>query len=169
MAVLSVLNYLFHLCPQFCCRRTKPFPQYEKPTGCCGSPITSDGLHSKREFEGVHEKYWGEILDRTVSSSSLNAIQKACHRDHQLHFTGSFKGCPSSACKVDARYFDGYPTDYRPKLPFQIEPCSKHGRLKTSDFCLFKPTADLEYDRSRSNLSLDEGNFNKCNGRHPEL
>ncbi|KAG7298711.1 hypothetical protein JYU34_017118 [Plutella xylostella] len=151
-----------------CCRRPKSFPAYDKPVGCCGSPITSDGLHSKGEFEGLGEKYWGEILERTVSSTSLHAIQKACHRDH-LRCTRSFKGCPSSACKHDARFFDGYgPTEYR-STPFQIEPCSRHGRLKSSDICLFRPNAELEYDRTRSNLSLDESNFSKCNGRHPEL
>ncbi|CAG9133547.1 unnamed protein product [Plutella xylostella] len=145
-----------------CCRRPKSFPAYDKPVGCCGSPITSDGLHSKGEFEGLGEKYWGEILERTVSSTSLHAIQKACHRDH-LRCTGSFKGCPSSACKHDARFFDGYgPTEYR-STPFQIEPCSRHGRLKSSDICLFRPNAELEYDRTRSNLSLDESNFSKCN------
>ncbi|CAH0683179.1 unnamed protein product [Spodoptera exigua] len=156
-----------------CCRRPKSFPSYEKPTtGCCGSPVTSDGLHSKGEFEGLGEKYWGEILERTVSSSSLHAIQKACHRD-PLRCSGSFKGCSSSACKQDPRFFDGYgPTDYRQldRSAFQIESCSRQCRLKNSDMCLFRPSPGLECGRSRSNLSLDEGNFNKtCNGRHPEL
>lgn len=156
---------------QFCCRSTKSFPSYEKPTGCCGSPGTSDGLHSKGEFEGLGEKYWGEILERTVSSTSLHAIQKACHRDP--HCTGSFKGCSNPGCKQNIRYFDGYgPTDYRniDRSTFQIEPCSRQCRLKNSDFCLFRPSPGLECGRSRSNLSLDEGNFGKiCNGRHPEL
>ncbi|KAI5636237.1 7 transmembrane receptor (rhodopsin family) domain-containing protein [Phthorimaea operculella] len=155
----------------FCCRRTKSFHSYEKPTGCCGSPVTSEGLHSKGEFEGLGEKYWGEILERTVSSTSLHAIQKACHRD--LHCTGSFKGCRNPNCKQDSRFFDGYgPTDYRhlDRSAFQVESCSRHCRMKNSDICLFKPSQSLDCGRSRSNLSLDEGNFNKsCNGRHPEL
>ncbi|CAH2084843.1 unnamed protein product [Euphydryas editha] len=157
-----------------CCRRTKTFQNFEKPTGCCGSSITSDGLHSKGEFEGLGEKYWGEILERTVSSNSLHAIQKACHRD-PLRCTGSFKGYPSGICKHGSRFFDGYgPTDYRQldRSAFQIEPCSRQCRLKTSDFCLFRSAErpSFECGRSRSNLSLDEGNFNKiCNGRHPEL
>ncbi|XP_045450043.1 trace amine-associated receptor 6 [Melitaea cinxia] len=155
-----------------CCRRTKSFQSFEKPTGCCGSPITSDGLHSKGEFEGLGEKYWGEILERTVSSNSLHAIQKACHRD-PLRCTGSFKGYPSGMCKHGSRFFDGYgPNDYRQldRSAFQIEPCSRQCRLKTSDFCLFRSGPGLECGRSRSNLSLDESNFNKiCNGRHPDL
>ncbi|CAB3254676.1 unnamed protein product [Arctia plantaginis] len=149
-----------------CCRRSKSFPSYEKPTtGCCGSPVTSDGLQSKGEFEGLGEKYWGEILERTVSSSSLHAIQKACHRD-PLRCSGSFKGC-SSNCKQDPRYLEGYgPTDYRhlDRSAFQIESCSRQCRLKNSDMCLFRPSTSLDCGRSRSNLSLDEGHFNKsCN------
>ncbi|CAH0399754.1 unnamed protein product [Chilo suppressalis] len=155
-----------------CCRKPKSFHSYEKPTGCCGSPVTSDGMHSKGEFDGLGEKYWGEILERTVSSTSLHAIQKTCHRD-PLRCTGSFKGCPSGICKQESRFFDGYgPTDYRhlDRSAFQIESCSRQCRLKNSDFCLFRPSPGLECGRSRSNLSLDEGNFNKtCNARHPEL
>ncbi|XP_045769812.1 trace amine-associated receptor 6 [Maniola jurtina] len=154
-----------------CCRRTKSFQSYEKPAGCCGSSITSEGLHSKGEFEGLGEKYWGEILERTVSSNSLHAIQK-CHRDH-MRCTGSFKGYHSGTCKHNSRFFDGYGlSDYRQldRSAFQIEPCSRQCRMKTSDFCLFRQDSGLECGRSRSNLSLDEGNFNKiCNGRHPEL
>ncbi|CAH1636532.1 unnamed protein product [Spodoptera littoralis] len=78
----------------------------------------------QRRFEGLGEKYWGEILERTVSSSSLHAIQKACHRD-PLRCSGSFKGCSSSACKQDPRFFDGYgPTDYRQldRSAFQMNP-----------------------------------------------
>ncbi|XP_038213984.1 trace amine-associated receptor 8b [Zerene cesonia] len=154
-----------------CCRKTKSFPGYEKTTGCCGSPVTSDGLHSKGEFEGLREKYWGEILERTVSSNSLHALQKACHRD-PIRCTGSFKGY-HGACKHGSRFFDGYgPTEYRhlDRSAFQIETCSRHCRLKNSDICLFRPSASLECGRSRSNLSLDEGNFTKlCNNRHPEL
>lgn len=28
------------------------------------------------DFEGLSEKYWGEILERTVSSNSLHALQR---------------------------------------------------------------------------------------------
>lgn len=135
--------------------------------------MTSDGpTVMKSEFEGLGEKYWGEILERTVSSTSLHAIQKACHRNDQFRCTGSLKG-PTGTCKHEHRYFEGYgPSDYRQfdrTLPFQIEPCSRQCRLKNSDFCLFRPNTELECGRSRSNLSLDESNINKCNGRHPEL
>lgn len=157
---------------QVCCRRPKSYSPYEKSTGCCGSPGTSDALHSK-EFEGLGEKFWGEILERTVSSTSLHAIQKACHRDHNIRYSGSFKDYQSGLCKHSARYCDGFGhTDYRQmeRSAFQIEPCSRQCRLKSSDNCLFRPGPDLEFSRSRSNLSLDEGTYNKtCNGRYPEL
>lgn len=29
------------------------------------------------DLEGLSEKYWGEILERTLSSSSLHALQRA--------------------------------------------------------------------------------------------
>ncbi|XP_041980025.1 5-hydroxytryptamine receptor 1A [Aricia agestis] len=156
-----------------CCKRPKSFAAYEKGAGCCGSSVTSDGLHSKGEFEGLGEKFWGEILERTVSSTSLHAIQKNCHRD-PLRYSGSFKGYHSGSCKHNTRFYDGYgPTDHRQfeRSAFQIEACSRQCRLKNSDFCLFRPGPELDYSsRSRSNLSLDEGNFNKiCNGRHPDL
>lgn len=90
-----------------------------------------------------------------------------------MRCTGSFKGYPSGMCKHGSRFFDGYgPNDYRQldRSAFQIEPCSRQCRLKTSDFCLFRSGPGLECGRSRSNLSLDESNFNKiCNGRHPDL
>lgn len=86
-----------------------------------------------------------------------------------MRCSGSFKGY--STCKHGSRFFDGYgPTDYRQldRSAFHIEHCSRQCRLKSSDLCLFK--SGFECGRSRSNLSLDEGNFNKiCNGRHPDL
>ncbi|VVC91423.1 unnamed protein product [Leptidea sinapis] len=157
----------------FCCRKPKSFPGYDKPTGCCSSPLTSDGLHSKGEFEGLREKYWGEILERTVSSSSLHAMQKSCSRDG-LRCSGSFKGYRSNSCKHGNRFYDEYgPSEYRhlDRPAFLIDSCSRQCRLKNSDFCLFRPSNGFDCGRSRSNLSLDEGNFTKiiCNNRHPEL
>lgn len=126
----------------------------------------------KGEFDGLGEKYWGEILERTVSSTSLHAIQKSCHRGDHLRYSGSLKGCPGNICKHEHRFFDNYgPPDHRQfeRSAFQIEPCSRQCRFKNSDICLFRPSAEMECGRSRSNLSLDEGHFNKCNGRHPDL
>ncbi|XP_033247561.1 5-hydroxytryptamine receptor 1A [Drosophila miranda] len=43
------------------------------------------------DIEGLSEKYWGEILERTVSSGNLNAMQKSLphfpyhHHMHQMH------------------------------------------------------------------------------------
>ncbi|GBP47807.1 5-hydroxytryptamine receptor 5B [Eumeta japonica] len=151
-----------------CCRRKKTYGGYDKPAGCCSSPDTSDGPPPMKEFEGLGEEYWGKILERTMSSNSLHAIQSACNRD--MRCAGSFKGCPTNVCKHDHRYYN-CPSDYRQfdRSAFQIETCPRQCRLKSSDFCLFRPNMELECGRSRSNLSLDEINFSKCNGRHPDL
>ncbi|XP_055856353.1 beta-3 adrenergic receptor isoform X2 [Episyrphus balteatus] len=37
------------------------------------------------DIEGLSEKYWGEILERTVSSGSLHAMQKSFSSPHQPH------------------------------------------------------------------------------------
>ena len=38
----------------------------------------------RHDFEAISEKYWGEILERTVSSSSLQALQRT-YGQHHLH------------------------------------------------------------------------------------
>lgn len=38
----------------------------------------------KHDIEGLSEKYWGEILERTVSSSSLHALQRS-YGQHGTH------------------------------------------------------------------------------------
>lgn len=39
------------------------------------------------DIEGLSEKYWGEILERTVSSGNLHALQKTFpHHHHHLHY-----------------------------------------------------------------------------------
>lgn len=62
---------------QFFCRRTEPKVQH-----CCSNSSSGGGIgcgsHLQGcDFEGLSEKYWGEILERTLSSSSLHALQKA--------------------------------------------------------------------------------------------
>lgn len=37
------------------------------------------------DFETLSEKYWGEILERTVSSSSLQALQRTYGQHHPHH------------------------------------------------------------------------------------
>lgn len=57
----------------FCKKKKEPKVQHH----CC-SNSSSGGIHSQGcDFEGLSEKYWGEILERTLSSSSLHALQKA--------------------------------------------------------------------------------------------
>ncbi|KAK9680494.1 hypothetical protein QE152_g39042 [Popillia japonica] len=55
---------------QHCCRGTSPGPPIRHQQGC--------------DFEGLSEKYWGEILERTLSSNSLQALQRSCHHPPRM-------------------------------------------------------------------------------------
>ncbi|KAJ3664505.1 hypothetical protein Zmor_000065 [Zophobas morio] len=61
---------------RFFCKK----PKESKPhlqQHCC-SNSSSGVLHNQGcDLEGLSEKYWGEILERTLSSSSLQALQRA--------------------------------------------------------------------------------------------
>lgn len=56
---------------------------------CCSNNSSSGGIIHMQgcDFEGLSEKYWGEILERTLSSNSLHALQKAYNNtyDTQQH------------------------------------------------------------------------------------
>lgn len=41
----------------------------------------------RTDLEGLSEKYWGEILERTVSSNSLHALQRVYGQSHGPHKT----------------------------------------------------------------------------------
>nr|XP_018905598.1 PREDICTED: trace amine-associated receptor 8c [Bemisia tabaci] len=74
------------------CRSEKKRKSAEALPRCCSngfiSTMTSSGasreaqaqaqaqLHHNRDLEGLSEKYWGEILERTVSCSSLQTLQR---------------------------------------------------------------------------------------------
>ncbi|RZF46829.1 hypothetical protein LSTR_LSTR008061 [Laodelphax striatellus] len=62
----------------FCCRRKKPSNPPSHHQHCCPSagsiPMTVPP--PRADFEGMSEKHWGEILERTVSSNSLQAMQR---------------------------------------------------------------------------------------------
>ncbi|KAG8332170.1 trace amine-associated receptor 9 [Homalodisca vitripennis] len=55
----------------------KPKKPSEPVIRCCTStgPIAA-AVANRTDLEGMSEKYWGEILERTVSSSSLQAMQR---------------------------------------------------------------------------------------------
>ncbi|XP_017062004.1 5-hydroxytryptamine receptor 1A [Drosophila ficusphila] len=69
--------------------------QYIRGTmgGLHGHPAAEPFSAARPDIEGLSEKYWGEILERTVSSGNLSAMQKhlpphlpyAHHLVHQLH------------------------------------------------------------------------------------
>ena len=72
------------------CRRQAPL---NSKTRCCGS--SSNGASAtpaphpmssgtKCDLEGLSEKYWGEILERTVSSNSLQRLQKVYGHSYAL-------------------------------------------------------------------------------------
>lgn len=46
---------------------------------------TCNFISIRPDIEGMSEKYWGEILERTVSSGSLHALQRSFHSPMQLH------------------------------------------------------------------------------------
>lgn len=174
------MNVLINLCKiffQFCCRRSDSNPPLEKSSGCCNS-LSSEppAPPHKPDLEGLSEKYWGEILERTVSSTSLHALQKVYHcpkRDLSLKCNGSLKNYHSGSIKsiheyprhyecfqqADFRHYNagsdfridvyGHPVDYRYKSP---------------DLRLFENHSELKLGEARSNLSLDEISFSKCNG-----
>lgn len=47
--------------------------QQQQHQRCCGTITHAHGC----DLEGLSEKYWGEILERTLSSTSLHALQRA--------------------------------------------------------------------------------------------
>ncbi|XP_075222398.1 trace amine-associated receptor 8c isoform X2 [Lycorma delicatula] len=63
----------------FCCRKkpTNP-PSTSVSMHCCstGASIPLPVPANRADFEGMSEKHWGEILERTVSSNSLQAMQR---------------------------------------------------------------------------------------------
>lgn len=46
---------------------------------------TCNFISIRPDIEGMSEKYWGEILERTVSSGSLHALQRSFNSPMQLH------------------------------------------------------------------------------------
>ncbi|XP_060657668.1 5-hydroxytryptamine receptor 1A [Drosophila nasuta] len=125
-------------------------------------PSTGDGYTSVRpDIEGLSEKYWGEILERTVSSGNLHAMQKSfphfpyhqhsgvgvhghMHQVHQpqQHQTTSFSkysdlhlNISSAAQEVTAAELSKFSTS-EPKLCehlFHDANCAKSKLLGTTD------------------------------------
>lgn len=52
-----------------------------------GPPSSRPPSLPRPDFETLSEKYWGEILERTVSSSSLQALQRAYGHSPHVHQT----------------------------------------------------------------------------------
>lgn len=61
---------------QFFCKNSKEHKSHQQH--CCSNSSSGVIAHNPGcDFEGLSEKYWGEILERTLSSSSLHALQRA--------------------------------------------------------------------------------------------
>uniref|UniRef100_A0A1Y1LRN1 G-protein coupled receptors family 1 profile domain-containing protein n=2 Tax=Photinus pyralis TaxID=7054 RepID=A0A1Y1LRN1_PHOPY len=63
---------------KMCCRKPnkkiQQFHHQQHLQRCCNTTVThTPGC----DFEGISEKHWGEILERTLSSTSLHALQRA--------------------------------------------------------------------------------------------
>lgn len=50
-----------------------------------GPPSSRPPSVPRSDYETLSEKYWGEILERTVSSSSLQALQRAFGHSPHVH------------------------------------------------------------------------------------
>lgn len=51
--------------------------QFHQQHCCLNSSSTILGHTPGCDFEGLTDKYWGEILERTLSSTSLQTLQRA--------------------------------------------------------------------------------------------
>ncbi|XP_057652217.1 trace amine-associated receptor 1 [Diorhabda carinulata] len=52
------------------------FQSFQHQPHCCSNMDGVSGHTQGCDFDGLSEKYWGEILERTLSSSSLHALQR---------------------------------------------------------------------------------------------
>ena len=70
----------------FECDHEIPLPPLPK---MIASTISGNNIN---DFDGLSEKYWGEILERTFSSNSLHAIQQHNQTNHhiQVHHNGKY-------------------------------------------------------------------------------
>ncbi|KAJ9598181.1 hypothetical protein L9F63_011143, partial [Diploptera punctata] len=65
------------------CRRQPPVNSKAR---CCSTTSTTQTTTTlpRADLEGLSEKYWGEILERTVSSNSLQRLQRVYGHHHAL-------------------------------------------------------------------------------------
>ncbi|XP_017773962.1 PREDICTED: 5-hydroxytryptamine receptor 1-like [Nicrophorus vespilloides] len=70
---------------RFFCRKSdsqKHQQQHQQQHSCSNSSSGQLGHAPGCDLERLSEKYWGEILERTLSSSSLHALQRAYTTTH---------------------------------------------------------------------------------------
>lgn len=59
------------------------------PPGPPTSRPPSRSMQPQTDFDTLSEKYWGEILERTVSSNSLQALQRSYNQQHAATIASS--------------------------------------------------------------------------------
>ncbi|XP_072396800.1 trace amine-associated receptor 1 isoform X1 [Diabrotica undecimpunctata] len=58
------------------------FQNFQHQPHCCSNIDGIMGHTQGCDFDGLSEKYWGEILERTLSSTSLHALQRSYSHPH---------------------------------------------------------------------------------------
>lgn len=68
------------------CDHEIPMPPLPKMIASRPSTITGNSQRTAfTDYDGLSEKYWGEILERTFSSNSLHGLQHHQHNYHTMH------------------------------------------------------------------------------------
>lgn len=68
-----------------------PLPPLPKSSLSCSRPSTITSISNNNrgtDFDRQSEKYWGDILERTLSSNSLHALQRAYGAQSNRHLNG---------------------------------------------------------------------------------
>ncbi|CAO1431342.1 unnamed protein product [Diamesa serratosioi] len=71
------------------CDHDLPLPPLPKMASS-NRPSTITANTHRTDFDGLSEKYWGEILERTLSSSSLHALQQTYGAQNHHHYNNHF-------------------------------------------------------------------------------
>lgn len=107
----SASEHKLHCCSvsSDCDLNTLPIP----PGPPTSRPPSSRSIHPQTDFDTLSEKYWGEILERTVSSNSLQALQRSYNQNNvttippnvveQYHQLGCFQ---SSVIDLSNGYYN---------------------------------------------------------------
>lgn len=71
------------------CDHDLPLPPLPKMASSNRPSTITTNTH-RTDFDGLSEKYWGEILERTLSSNSLHALQQTYGAQNHHHYNNHF-------------------------------------------------------------------------------